>query len=118
MPKLLVVESDDSLRARYRTWLEGARYEVVEARTASEAIARCRTDHPDLVVLDPHLGQFLGLPKGRWVAEEAHRNTRAPVVVVTGEAERADAAPLRPDAIVTVESGPSALVETVGRMFA
>lgn len=110
MKKLLVVEQDDERRRQYREAFERAEYEVTEAHSATEAIEFCKQVQPDLVVIDPDLGRYLGITKGRWVAEETHRCCSAPVIVVAEDASLPEIALFRPDAVVSRSSGPAGLV--------
>ena len=56
--KALVIDDEKSIRRFLRTTLTAEDFEVTEAETASEGLARARETRPDLVVLD------LGLPDG------------------------------------------------------
>lgn len=56
--RVLLVEDDDVLRATLRRNLERRGVRVKEAATVREALASCRRDVPDLLVLD------LNLPDG------------------------------------------------------
>ena len=100
MDKLLVVEPDDELRSRY-----------------GEAFDLCEHDHPDLVLLDPHLGRFFGLTKGRWVAEQSHHCSSAPVVVMAEECEQQELESFGPDAVVPRVAKPEDLVEKISSLL-
>jgi len=113
MAKLLVVEADARQRAVYREVFENARHQVIEAESASEAVDVCMSEHPDLVLLDPHLGRFLGLSKGKWVADASHRCGTAPVVVIAEESECEEMEKLGPDAVVAKDMPADELIETV-----
>ena len=53
--RILVVEDQEDLREIARLALEGVGYEVVEAATGAEGIAKAETEHPDLVLMDIQL---------------------------------------------------------------
>jgi two-component system, cell cycle response regulator DivK len=53
--RILVVEDQEDLREIARLALEGAGYEVVEAATGAEGIAKAETEHPHLVLMDIQL---------------------------------------------------------------
>ena len=55
-PRVLVVEDDTAIRRLLRAALDRAGYDVIEAKTAREALAAVDIDKPDAVLLD------LGLP--------------------------------------------------------
>ncbi|HVB37115.1 MAG TPA: response regulator [Vicinamibacterales bacterium] len=50
--RVLVVDDDDDMRLVLRRQLEGAGYEVAEARDGSDAVEQARARKPDLVVMD------------------------------------------------------------------
>lgn len=77
--RILVVDDEASIRKFLRISLEASGYEVREARTGSDAVAQCREDPPDLVVLD------LGLPDGDGVDVITHLRewTQMPVLVLS-----------------------------------
>jgi two-component system KDP operon response regulator KdpE len=83
---VLVIEDEPQMRRFLRPALEGQGYRVVEAATASEAMALASSHNPDLVILD------LGLPDGDGV--EVTRRLRewstAPIVVVSARGQEAD----------------------------
>jgi CheY-like chemotaxis protein len=81
---ILIVDDEPSVRAMISASLRvgGARYRVVEAATATEAIAQAVSEQPDLVLLD------LALPDhdGFWVCQTLKSDpltAHIPVVVLT-----------------------------------
>src|SRR5439155_7073074 len=60
-PTVLVVEDDPSLRMLCRVNLELEHYRVLEAETLTRAEELVRTEHPDVVLLDLHVGDRHGL---------------------------------------------------------
>ncbi|NPA15597.1 MAG: response regulator [Deferribacteres bacterium] len=62
MPKILIVDDEDSIRFLYRQELEDEGYEVVEAASGEEAL-RVLEENPDidLVVLDIKMKAMSGL---------------------------------------------------------
>ncbi|HAA77252.1 TPA: hypothetical protein DCE37_19240, partial [Candidatus Latescibacteria bacterium] len=70
------------------------------------------------VLLDPHLGRFLGITKGKWVAEETHRCGETPVVVLADEAEaKVLQEELVPDSVVALDASPDALIKAVSSLL-
>ena len=94
--RALIVDDDDNMRAVLRSYINAADdgVEIVaEATRATEALLACRTEHPDVVVLDLHLPG----PDGLDVAHDIlAADPDQPIVVfsaflhpaVVGEAER------------------------------
>ena len=60
MPRILVIEDDDSMRMMFHEMLEMAGHEVVEARDGDEAFIRCRHGIVDLIITDLIMPQRSG----------------------------------------------------------
>jgi DNA-binding response OmpR family regulator len=85
MPKrILVVEDEDAVRELERFILEGAGYEVVEARDGLEGLTKAEFRKPDLILLDLMMPDVSG---GRMFDEMKEHPATAgiPIVVVTGK---------------------------------
>jgi CheY-like chemotaxis protein len=85
MPKrILVVEDEDAVRELERFILEGAGYEVMEARDGLEGLAKAEFRRPDLILLDLMMPDVSG---GRMFDEmkEHPATSGIPIVVVTGK---------------------------------
>lgn len=63
--RILLVEDDADCRTIYRTILEHGGFEVMEARTGPEALARAREGQPDLILMDVSIPEIDG-----WQAAE------------------------------------------------
>ena len=50
--KILVIDDDPDVALATRLCLEGADYEVIEARSGAEGLERVKLEKPDLIVLD------------------------------------------------------------------
>lgn len=61
MRRCLIVDDSSVIRKVARHFVEGLRYEAVEAETGHEAIERMRADRPDVVILDWLLVNMTGL---------------------------------------------------------
>ncbi|HHY56249.1 MAG TPA: response regulator transcription factor [Chloroflexi bacterium] len=83
---ILIVDDEPNIVELNRLYLEGAGYRVLTARTGAEALARFRSDHPDLVVLD------LMLPgvDGWSVCREIRRESQTPIIMLTARTEDID----------------------------
>lgn len=84
--KSLVVEDDQQIVRLVQDYLERAEFSVDSAANGDDALARIRTDPPDIVVLD------LGLPgrDGIDTLRQLRRIAQIPVVIVTARGEEAD----------------------------
>lgn len=84
--KILIVDDEPHVRQFLRLSLKAEGFQVCEAATALEAIARVQADQPDLIILD------LGLPDmdGHEVIREVRANLETPLLVLSGRAEDSD----------------------------
>lgn len=79
--RILVVDDEEHLRLMLTMILEGKGYEVEEAESSKEALARIDKNGYDLVIADMILGGNTGLDMLR----EARRKGHAfPVIIMTG----------------------------------
>ena len=85
-PRVLVVDDDDAIRRFLRISLAASGYEVVEARSGEQALAKAATETPALVVLD------LGLPDidGREVVARLRDWSQAPILILSVRADETD----------------------------
>ena len=85
-PLILVVEDDEQIRRFVRASLNAEGYRVIEALSASEAVAHAAAHQPDLVLLD------LGLPDGDGldVIREIRAFSQMPVIVVSAREQEND----------------------------
>jgi two-component system alkaline phosphatase synthesis response regulator PhoP len=109
---ILVVDDEPKIVGLARDYLEHAGFAVVSASDGSEALARARTDAPDLIVLD------LGLPKldGLDVARALRRDSNVPIVILSGRSDESDklvGLELGADDYVTKPFSPKELVARV-----
>ncbi len=83
--RILVVDDEPQIRRIMRTTLTGAGYEVEDAKSGEEALAKLRDYHPDLVLLDMNMPGMGGLDACREIRAGANvgiimltvRNTEA-----------------------------------------
>lgn len=83
--RILVVDDEPQIRRIMRTTLTGAGYEVEDAKSGEEALAKLREYHPDLVLLDMNMPGMGGLDACREIRTGANvgiimltvRNTEA-----------------------------------------
>jgi two-component system response regulator MtrA len=92
--RILLVEDDPSIREITALGLRAAGFTVDTAPDGVEGVARWRTGHPDLVLLDVMLPRLDGLEVLRAIRREA----TTPVVMLTARADTIDV-------VVGLESG-------------
>ena len=63
--RILVVDDEPQIRRIMRTTLTGAGYEVDDAKTGEEALAKVREFRPDLVLLDTTCPGWAAWPPAR-----------------------------------------------------
>jgi two-component system chemotaxis sensor kinase CheA len=88
-PKILLVEDSDVIRESLRRLLQGAGYDVVEARDGQEGLEQAQKAQFDLVSTDIMMPRMDGYELTRALrAEGRHRDT--PIVMVTSRGEKID----------------------------
>ena len=87
--RILVVEDKEDLRAILRDYLTASGYDVVEAVDGDEAVARARSERPDLILMDIQLPVLDGYEATRRIkADPALAATQ--IVAVSSFAMRGD----------------------------
>jgi two-component system, OmpR family, KDP operon response regulator KdpE len=84
--RILVVDDEPQIRRIMRTTLTGAGYEVDDAKTGEEALAKLRDYHPDLVLLDINMPGMGGLAACR----EIRAGTGVGIIMLTVRDTEAD----------------------------
>jgi two-component system cell cycle response regulator DivK len=118
--RILVVEDQEDLRQIARLALEGAGYEVIEAATGAEAVAKAETDHPVLVLMDIQLPVLDGYESTRRI-KALPAMARTAVIAVSSFAMRGDEEKARAagcDGYVTKPYSPKQLVDLVHQFLA
>jgi len=83
---ILVVEDETTLRETLADALEAEGFQVVQAGDGSEALARFRSDRPDLVLLDLMLPELSGIEVCRIIRSESS----VPIVMLTAKDSELD----------------------------
>jgi DNA-binding response OmpR family regulator len=83
---ILIVDDEPNIVELNRMYLEGAGYRVLTARTGPEALARFRSEHPDLLVLDLMLPGLDGWDVCRKIRSES----QIPIIMLTARTEDID----------------------------
>ncbi len=76
---ILVVDDEPQIRRVMRATLTANGYTILEARDGQEALARMRTDRPDLVILDMNMPVMDGLQACR----EIRASSAVPIIMLT-----------------------------------
>jgi two-component system, OmpR family, KDP operon response regulator KdpE len=84
--RILVVDDEPQIRRIMRTTLTGAGYEVDDAKSGEEALAKLREYHPDLVLLDINMPGLSGLATCR----EIRAGTGVGIIMLTVRNTEAD----------------------------
>ncbi len=113
-PRVLVVDDEPQILRFLRPSLAASGYEVIEARTAQEALRAAATASPDLILLD------LGLPDGdgKDVIRAVRQWSEMPIIVLSArdrETEKVDALDLGADDYV---NKPVGIAELTARLRA
>ena len=87
MRRILIVEDNPDLAFGLRTSLEVEGYEVMQAESGTEGLARAKDDAPDLVVLDLMLPEMSGYEVLR---QMRRARCEMPVLILTAKGEEAD----------------------------
>jgi two-component system nitrogen regulation response regulator NtrX len=89
-PRILVVDDEKNIRRTLRMVLEGPGYDVVEAGSAEEALARLDEEDIDLVVLDVRLPEMSGIDALDRIRKRPGLDAM-PVLMISGHASLAEA---------------------------
>ena len=87
--RVLVAEDEGDVAELIRHHLMKDGYDVVLARTGSEALRRAREDKPDLILLDIMIPQMNGWEVCRCL-KQAAETAATPVIMVSGRVEEGD----------------------------
>ncbi|WP_308464757.1 response regulator transcription factor [Rathayibacter soli] len=84
--KILIADDDTQILRALQVMLRARGYDIVLARTGTEALNAATTQHPELVILD------LGMPglTGTQVIEALRGWSTVPILVVSGRTDSAD----------------------------
>jgi DNA-binding response OmpR family regulator len=87
VPKLLIVEDDDSMAVALRDGFEFEGYEVTVARDGASGLELARAEPPDVLILDVMLPKMSGLD----VCREIRKNgSRLPILMLTARGQEID----------------------------
>jgi len=86
---LLIIEDDPDTSEMLRVYFEAQGYKVVTADAGQKGLEKCKTEKPDLILLDVRLPDLDGFEVGRQLQDDV-RTSRLPVIFVTERRERDD----------------------------
>ena len=116
MKTILVVDDEPKITQLVGDYLIHAGFNVQFARDGKTALAKARSDKPDMIILD------LGLPEmdGLDVTREVRKSTNAPILMLTARSEESDklvGLELGADDYITKPFSPKELVARVRVVF-
>ncbi len=120
--KILVVDDEPDVVTYLSAVLRDNGYEALEAYDGEEALAKIRSDRPDLVTLDVTMPEMTGVKAYRTLKED-EKLKDIPVIIVTGVAHdfkqfissRTQVPP--PDGYLEKPVAPEALLAEVARLL-
>ena len=86
---LLIIEDDLDTSEMLRVYFEAQGYRVVTAVTGRDGLDKCRSESPNLILLDVRLPDLDGFEVGQHLQEDV-RTSRLPVIFVTERRNRDD----------------------------
>jgi DNA-binding response OmpR family regulator len=89
LPKLLIVDDEEGVRALVRMTLNTSEYQILEASDGTQALGLARQHHPDLMLLDVMLPDASGIDICRQLKEDPAMATTT-IVMLTAKAQSSD----------------------------
>ena len=115
MPKILIVEDDQSMTRLLQTLLELDGYESIATPRPEAVLSTLRQSSPNLVVMDLHLGQVNTLD----ILRELKKNPEVkstPVIIVSGLDAEEDCQRAGADAFMLKPYSPNRLLEIIKQL--
>ena len=82
MPKILIVDDEEMVRAVLRRLLEGDGYEIIEAENGGAGVELAKKEDPDVILMDLTMPVMGGLQACRLLKKD-EKTKNIPVLVVT-----------------------------------
>lgn len=86
MAKLLVVDDETNIRTLIKKYAQYEGYETVEAVNGMDAVAKCRAEDFDLIIMDVMMPELDGFSAVR----EIRKNKKIPVIMLSARGEEYD----------------------------
>ena len=83
MAKLLVVDDEANIRTLIKKYAQYEGYEIIEAVNGIDAVAKCRAEDFDLIVMDVMMPELDGFSAVR----EIRKNKNIPVIMLSARGE-------------------------------
>jgi two-component system alkaline phosphatase synthesis response regulator PhoP len=87
VPKLLIVEDDDSMAVALRDGFQFEGYEVTVAKDGARGLELARSEPPDILILDVMLPKMSGLDVCKEIRKEG---SRLPILMLTARGQEID----------------------------
>lgn len=84
--KILIVDDERNIVELIRLYLEKDGFETVVAGDGNEALAKFKSENPDLIILDIMIPE----PDGWQVCREIRRSSNVPIIMLTAKSETFD----------------------------
>ena len=84
--KILIVDDESNIVELIRLYLEKEGFFTVSAKNGTEALAKFRSENPDLILLDIMIPE----PDGWQVCREIRRSSNVPIIMLTAKSETFD----------------------------
>ncbi len=84
--KILIVDDESNIVELIRLYLEKEGFFTVSAKNGTEALAKFRSENPDLIILDIMIPE----PDGWQVCREIRRSSNVPIIMLTAKSETFD----------------------------
>lgn len=84
--KILIVDDESNIVELIRLYLEKEGFFTVSAKNGTEALAKFRSENPDLIILDIMIPE----PDGWQVCREIRQNSKVPIIMLTAKSEERD----------------------------
>lgn len=92
--RILIVEDNELNKKLFRDLLEANGYQTLHTADAMEVLDLCRTNKPDLVLMDIQLPEVSGLEVTSWIKNDPQLK-HIPVVALTAFAMKGDEEKIR-----------------------
>ena len=86
MPKILIVDDEDAIRVGFKEYAEFLEFEVTEAKDGMEAVALCRENNYDVIIMDVMMPRMDGFT----AVKEIKKTKDIPVLMLSARGEEYD----------------------------
>ena len=86
MSKMLIVDDEEKIRAVVREYAEFEEFEVTEARDGMEAVALCRENDYDIIIMDVMMPRLDGYS----ACKEIRKQKDVPIIMLSARGEEYD----------------------------